>query len=368
MGVWIVILIVSLSSSLVGIIYLTATVTRFPFMEKLAKGKKWLKILLSLGIVLVSFLVLLKIFSLTNAIVIFLGAFLIRLILGILGAIIKKIRKKPFKYYWQGWGALVLLILYFSVAYFIAHNVVATQYNLTTDKHIGNLRVAMFADSHMGTTFDAEGFEKNMDKLMEYNPDILLIVGDYVDDSTTKEDMIKASEVLGTLNPKYGVWYAIGNHDRGYNRAEEKSFDEKELVKALMDNGVGILVDETVLIDDRFYLVGREDAYYSDREDISGLTADLDKEIYSIVMDHQPTDYANEAAAGVDLVLSGHTHGGQLFPVNHVGDWFNINDRTYGYERRDNTDFIVTSGISSWEIPFKTGTQSEFVIIDIIGK
>ena len=82
-------------------------------------------------------------------------------------------------------------------------------------------------------------------------------------------------------------------------------------------------------------------------------------------MDHQPTDYANEAAAGVDLVLSGHTHGGQLFPVNHVGDWFGINDRTYGYERRNNTDFIVTSGISCWEIKFKTGTKSEFVIIDL---
>ena len=367
MGVWIIILIVSLSSSLVGIIYLTATVTKFPFIEKLAKGKKWAKILISLGLVLATFLVLMKVFSMTNAIVIFLGAFLIRMILGIIGGIIKKIRKKPFRFYWQGWGALVLLILYFFVAYYIAHHVVATQYNLTTDKEVGDLRVAMFADSHMGTTFDAEGFAGNMNKLMEYNPDIVLIVGDYVDDSTSKEDMIKATEVLGTLNPKYGVWYAIGNHDRGYNRAEDKAFDERELVKALMDNSVGILVDECVLIDDRFYLVGREDAYYSDRDNISKLTADLDKDIYSIVMDHQPTDYANEAAAGVDLVLSGHTHGGQLFPINHVGDWFGINDRTYGYEKRDNTEFIVTSGISSWEIPFKTGTKSEFVIIDIKG-
>ena len=365
MGVWIIILIVSLLSCLVGVIYLTATVTKFPFINRISNGKKWLRNLISLLLVIVTFLILMQIWSLTNAIVVFLGAFVIRLVLGILGAIIKKIRGREFKFYWQGWGAIILTVAYFAVGYYLNFNVWTTEYKLQTDKLDGGLRIAMFADSHIGTTFDGDGFAEKMDEIMKYNPDILLIVGDYVDDGTTKEDMIKASEALGELKVPYGVWYAIGNHDRGYNRAEDKTFDERELVKALMDNGVGILVDESVLIDDRFYLVGREDAYYADRASIEELTKDLDKNIYTIVMDHQPTDYANEAAAGVDLVLSGHTHGGQLFPVNHVGDWFGINDRTYGYEKRNNTDFIVTSGISCWEIKFKTGTKSEFVIIDL---
>ena len=72
--------------------------------------------------------------------------------------------------------------------------------------------------------------------------------------------------------------------------------------------------------------------------------------------------------AGVDLVLSGHTHGGQLLPVNYVGEWTGVNAKTYGLERRGKTDFVVTSGISDWAIQFKTGCKSEYVVIDITGK
>ena len=75
--------------------------------------------------------------------------------------------------------------------------------------------------------------------------------------------------------------------------------------------------------------------------------------------------YEKESETDADLVLSGHTHGGQFFPVTYVGEWIGANDRTYGYEERNDTEFIVTSGISDWEILFKTGTKSEYVIIDI---
>ena len=84
-----------------------------------------------------------------------------------------------------------------------------------------------------------------------------------------------------------------------------------------------------------------------------------------IVLDHQPVEYDKEADTKVDLVLNGHTHGGQLFPFNQVGKWIKANDLVYGHEKRKNTDFIVTSGISDWAIKFKTGTKSEFVIINI---
>ena len=98
---------------------------------------------------------------------------------------------------------------------------------------------------------------------------------------------------------------------------------------------------------------------------MSDLTAGLDKSKYMIVLDHQPNDYEAEAIEGSDLVLSGHTHGGHLFPAGQIGKLMGANDRVYGTERRGTTDFIVTSGISGWAIPFKTGTFSEFVIIDV---
>lgn len=66
-----------------------------------------------------------------------------------------------------------------------------------------------------------------------------------------------------------------------------------------------------------------------------------------------------------DLVLSGHTHGGHIFPAGLIGLISGANDKVYGAEHIDNTDFVVTSGISGWAIPFKTGTISEYVVIDI---
>ena len=98
----------------------------------------------------------------------------------------------------------------------------------------------------------------------------------------------------------------------------------------------------------------------------SELMRGLDETKYVIMLDHQPNDYAAEAEAGADLVLSGHTHGGHIFPAGLIGLWTGANDRTYGSERRGNTDFYVTSGISGWGIPFKTGCISEFVVIDIV--
>ena len=62
----------------------------------------------------------------------------------------------------------------------------------------------------------------------------------------------------------------------------------------------------------------------------------IDTSKYIIVLDHEPNDYDMEATSDADLVLSGHTHGGQMIPITYVGEWFGINDRTYGYERRNN--------------------------------
>ena len=112
-------------------------------------------------------------------------------------------------------------------------------------------------------------------------------------------------------------------------------------------------------------IVGRRDAMLGDRMELSELLRDADESKYIIVLDHEPTDYEAEAATAADLVVSGHTHGGQLIPLTWIGERFGGNDRSYGHETRNGTDFIVTSGISDWAMHFKTGTRSEYVIIDV---
>lgn len=186
--------------------------------------------------------------------------------------------------------------------------------------------------------------------------------------------MISCCKTLGSAKTKYGVYYVFGNHDKGYYPDSYRGYGEADLVKELKDNNVKVLQDENVLIDNRFYIIGRQDRSEEveknkGRATMSELTSSLDDSKFSIVMNHQPCDYANQAKSGVDLVVSGHTHGGQLFPLMNIENLTGLgDDRVYGYEKRDNTNFIVTSGISDWAIKFKTGCKSEYVIVNIQGK
>ena len=186
-----------------------------------------------------------------------------------------------------------------------------------------------------------------------------------MDDSTTKEDMLRSVQALGEMKTTYGVYYSFGNHDKGYFRSRRFSFDE--MTAEMEKYGIHVLLDEAELVADSFYIIGRRDKSVKERLSMEELVKPLDASKYMIVLDHQPNDYAAEAAAGVDLVLSGHTHGGQLIPINRIGELIGANDRTYGLEERDGTTFIVTSGISDWAIGFKTGTKSEYVVINITG-
>lgn len=305
-----------------------------------------------------------------NAIVCIMYLAMIWLLSEFVFGIFAKLGHTAFAHYYVGWTALIITIAILIIGWYLDHKVWQTDYELSTNKDIADFKVAMFADSHIGTTFDDKDFAKHLKTIEKQNPDIVLIVGDYVDDGTTKEQMINATRALGKLNTKYGIYFVFGNHDKGYYGAAHRGFSAVDLVKELKQNKITVLRDESVLINNSFYLIGRRD--YSvvqegrgSRKSISELIEGLDKSKYMIVLDHQPVEYNKDADAGVDLVLSGHTHGGQLFPFNQVGKWIKANDLVYGYEKRRNTDFIVTSGISDWAIKFKTGTKSEFVIINI---
>ena len=357
---WLFLLGAVLSVCVMGTVYMTAMVGRFSLIKSISKNS--VRILVSLGCIVVSFAALCIILSVVNAIIVFLHVIVFFLIFGGLFRLISKLTGKKFKVNWQGWSALAVTAVYLSVGAYLCFSVKQTNYTLTTQKDINNLRIAVFADSHIGATFDGEGFAEHMETIKKQSPDIVLIPGDYVDDWSNREDMVRACEALGTIEVKYGVWYTYGNHDSGNFNSRDFSADDLET--ELKKNNVHVLKDERVYIGD-LCIVGRLDASMRERREISSLMQGIDTSKYIIVLDHQPGDYDNEAETAADLVVSGHTHGGQLFPVNRAGEWFGLNDRTYGYERRNDTDFIVTSGIADWAMYFKTGTRSEYVMIDV---
>ena len=308
-----------------------------------------------------------------NAIIVLLHLTLIWAICNLVQRIVRRLRGTAARRYYAGAAVILITVIYLDAGYVQANHVWQKNYALTTTKNVGSLRIALLADSHLGTTFDGEGLNKYVDQIQAQNPDIVLIAGDFVDEDTEKSDMIAACRAVGRFDTRYGTYFVFGNHDKGKYSNGRRGYTGDDLIDELTKNGVTVLQDESVLIGDRFYLIGRQDAsedldFGGSRAGIQDLAAATDPDVYSIVLDHQPRDYAAEAASNVDLVLSGHTHGGQMIPLVQLIRWFHIeDDNVYGLERRENTDFIVTSGISDWAIQFKTGCRSEYVIIDVQG-
>ena len=370
MLMWIVIMWTTLAATGAALVYLSTRVCRFQSIQRLTKKSEKRKALVGGGIVFGSFGILCLLINFVNAIVCVVYFAMIWLVCDWVFYLIHKVRKKDFHYYYAGATAVVLTLAALCCGWWLDHTVWQTNYSFETTKNVKDLKIAFFADSHTGTTFHADGFAKHLDAVQAQNPDIVLVVGDFVDDGTTREDMIETCRRLGEMKTPYGVYFVFGNHDKGYYGPEYRGFSAQELIEELKKNNVTVLQDETVLVDHRFYIIGRKDfseekERLSTRLSMEELIKPLDKSKYMIVADHQPADYQNQAATGVDLVISGHTHGGQLFPFNQVGKWIGANDRVYGHEKRNHTDFVVTSGLSDWAIKFKTGTKSEFVVINV---
>lgn len=363
---WVGIIIFVFALTVTGVVFMYRACAKLGFVKKLSKDSKIVKRLLPLTIEGAFFLIWTGVFTVVNSVIIFIHLTIFRALMDLAGLLIRKASGKEFKADLKMIAALLVTAVYLSVGYYLCHNVWAVRYDLHTDKDTGGkLRVVMLADSHLSTTFDGKGFQKHVDSINSENPDVVLIAGDFVDGYSKKTDMIDACKALGSIKAKYGVYFAYGNHDRQHYGKAEEMFTDEELQTELKRNGVRILIDETELVDNRFYIVGRDDKTNENRLSAEDVVKDLDDNKYIIVMDHQPADYDNEAKTKADLVVSGHTHGGQLFPVTHISFLITINDRFYGYEKRNGTDFVVTSGISDWNLQFKTGTKSEFVVIDI---
>ena len=144
-----------------------------------------------------------------------------------------------------------------------------------------------------------------------------------------------------------------------------RTYGDKEIREELAKNNVTILEDNGLNIVGNIYLLGRQDKSVRNRKPIKELMDEIDDNYYVIDLNHQPNDYENEKNANVDLVISGHTHGGQLFPLMIIDKMIGANNQIYGMEKRDNTTFIVSSGIGDWAVKFKTGTLAEYVVIDI---
>ena len=363
MSMWLGIFAAVALLAVISIIYLVTRFHRFRCLERLGETHKLLSWLAAM--IPVALLLCIYFYNMFTMFTVLIHLMVIWMLCDLVCMIVRKLRHQPRTRNVAGGLALLLTAAVLGAGWYFAHHVYETDYRIETKKHLGGapLRIAMLADSHLSLTLDGEAFAAQLARIEAEKPDMLVICGDFVDDDSAKADMQRACEALSEVNLKYGVFYVWGNHDAGYSGYRD--FTADELRQTLLESGVQILEDEAAVPDDRIALIGRLDANAPERLPAEALAAPLDDSLYQILLDHQPTDYDAEAAAGFDLVLSGHTHGGHIFPAGLIGLLISENDAVYGMETRGDTAFIITSGISGWAIPFKTGARSEFCIIEV---
>lgn len=262
---------------------------------------------------------------------------------------------------------------------FNARNIKVNEYSVTVNKSCGSdkhLKAVLVADLHMGYAIGVDHITNMVEKINQQDADIVIIAGDIFDnsyDGMDDSEGIKAQ--LKSIKSKYGVYAVYGNHDIDEKILMGFTFDwgGKQLHSEKMTNfmkecNIKLINDESVLINDEFYLVGRRDTDKPGTEDgtraeISELTKDLDKTKPIFVLSHEPDELQKTADAGADIDFSGHTHDGQLFPGNLTIGLFWENP--CGMIKKDNMYSIVTSGVGVYGTFMRVGTDAEICSVDI---
>lgn len=357
-------LYLSLIAIIPGIIYFTFFIKRF--LQTILNIHPKMVVIIFIGLIVatLSFFAMnmLKLYA-----VIYYHLLVIMLILELLNVVLKKFPIYRFTFT-TGILGIFVTALFLGYGYYNIKNVVATTYNLSSNK-IDTLKIIEIADLHMSTSLSVDELKEYCDEMSKLNADLVVLTGDIFDENTPLDEMINASKTLSTINSKLGIYYIYGNHDNGSHAFNDTAFGPKEVRENLEANGIVVLEDMVVSLAD-VNIIGRKDAsFWGTNPRLS--TSELLKMIpedaqnnYTILLDHQPLDLDENAALGIDLQLSGHTHGGQLFPM---GIFQSLTSDTLIRGQRDISNFtaITSTGIAGWRYPIKTGAPSEYVIINI---
>lgn len=276
----------------------------------------------------------------------------------------------------------LLILLLSACGIFHAKYIKTTSYDVIINKTIPertSMKVVLLADTHFGYNAGVLHARELVRKINKQKPDLVCIAGDIFDNEYDAiRNPEKLEQTLRGIKSTYGVYACWGNHDLNEEILAGFTFKHKDgdlsdikdprMKKFLKDSNIHILEDESVLINDQFYVIGRKDVSLTEkihetRKAPAQLTEKLDRDKPIIMIDHQPKELQELADAGVDLDLCGHTHNGQTFPGN-----FTIKlmwENPCGLLIKDNMTNITTSGAGVWGPAMRIGTDSEICSINI---
>ena len=321
----------------------------------------------------------------------FLGIFLYTLVIILLADFGRILLKYVFHASWihsrtaftvAGAICVLLILLLSACGIFHAKYIKTTSYDVIINKTIPertSMKVVLLADTHFGYNAGVLHARELVRKINKQKPDLVCIAGDIFDNEYDAiRNPEKLEKTLRGIKSTYGVYACWGNHDLNEEILAGFTFKHKDgdlsdikdprMKKFLKDSNIHILEDESVLINDQFYVIGRKDASLTEkihetRKAPAQLTEKLDRDKPIIMIDHQPKELQELADAGVDLDLCGHTHDGQTFPGN-----FTIKlmwENPCGLLIKDNMTNITTSGAGVWGPAMRIGTDSEICSINI---
>lgn len=259
----------------------------------------------------------------------------------------------------------ILIVSFIGKGIYNANSSYVKSYDIKINKEFKDdkLNVVLISDIHLGEIIGNSRIKDIVSKVNVLNPDVVLIAGDLIDSSFKPfEDNNMASE-LGKIKSKYGTFFSLGNHDLFDNKVDE-------LTTLLEKQGIVVLRDKATLINNNFYIIGRDDISISrfkdKRKSLKDIISDVDKSKPIIVIDHNPSSINESLEASVDLQVSGHTHKGQMVPFNLITK--GIFENHYGYMKKETLNTVVSSGFGTWGPPIRIGSRSEIVNIHLNGK
>lgn len=216
------------------------------------------------------------------------------------------------------------------------------------------MKIALVSDSHVGMGVSFSRFDKALRKIEAERPDVIFLLGDIFEYGP---GLKKYAARLKQTNPPLGIYGVFGNHE--YYVGYDKS---KTLFK---EAGARLLENETAVLANGVRVAGIKDARTArvTAQDVTDLLARTDREKPLIFLSHTPMYAEEAAAAGADLMFSGHTHNGQIFPFKYlVKLQF---PRVYGLYDVNGMNFYITSGMFYWGIPLRFLAPAETPVIEV---
>lgn len=260
-----------------------------------------------------------------------------------------------------------------------ARQLTVNRQNVAVAKQVdgmSSMKVVLISDLHLGYSIGAKDMAKMVRAINRENPDLVVVAGDIYDneyDAISNPE--KIAKILKGIRSRYGVYGVYGNHDvserlvGGFttNTSQNPKRDPR-MDTLLQKANIIMLEDQSVLVDGKIQLVGRLDGEKSGRKgnrrkSLGTLMGGMDFTKPVFVLNHEPEHLADYKAEGVDLLMAGHTHAGQFFPLTITRSltWENY----WGIEQKGTSTGAVTSGVGVYGPPLRLLSNSEIMVLNI---